>query len=138
MPDTLNTPEALLELSDALSDFSDKLDDYIKDAPDPYVPEMIELRTLDGRIAMDAKIIAGIAADLAAPGVVAAIADLKVQVGKAKETLEQINDAKVALSLVASVLSAAAAISTGNPLAAAPAVIGLVNGVVGAIYAAQN
>jgi hypothetical protein len=136
MPDT-TTPDALMELSDELSNFSDTLDDYIKAAPDPYTPEMMDLRKLDTRIAMDAAIIAGIAADLAAPGVLAAIADLKAQVGRAKETLQKINNVKIALSLVASVLTAAAAISTGNPLSAAGAIMGLASGIAGAIDAAR-
>lgn len=138
MPDTMTTPDALMGLSNELSDFSDKLDDYIKDAPDPFNPEMMQLRILDTRIAVDAKIIAGIAADLAAPGVLQAIGDLNVQVGRAKETLQEINNAKLALSLVASVLSVAAAISTGNPLGAATAVLGLVDTLKGAINAAQS
>jgi hypothetical protein len=137
MTDITTTPDALMELSDALSDFSDALDDVIKEAPDPYTPEMVQLRTLDTRIAMDAAIIAGIAADLSAPGVLQAIANLKAQVGRAQQTLQQIKDVKLVLSVVGSVLSAAAAISTGNPLAAAGAVIGLANGVAGAIDAAK-
>jgi hypothetical protein len=136
MPDTI-TSNALMTLSSALCDFSDKLDDYIKDAPDPFSAEMVQLRSFDTRIAMDAKIIAGIAAELAAPGVRDAITDLTTQVDNAKSTLRQVNDTKVALSLVASVLSVAAAISTGNPLGAACPVLGLVNAVQGTIQAAR-
>lgn len=136
MPDA-TSPDALMELSNELSEFSDKLDDYIKDSPDPFSPEMMQMRTFDGRIAMDAKIIAGIAADLAAPGVVEAIGHLKAEVARANETLKSIENAKLALSLVASVLSAAAAISTGNPLGAAGAIMGLVNGIAGAINVAH-
>jgi hypothetical protein len=87
MPDTITTPDALMALSNELSDFSDKLDDYIEHAPDPFNSEMMQLRILDARIAVDAKVIAGIAADLAAPGVLQAIGDLNVQLGCATETL---------------------------------------------------
>jgi hypothetical protein len=87
MPDTITTPDALMALSNELSDFSGKLDDYIEHAPDPFNSEMMQLRILDARIAVDAKVIAGIAADLAAPGVLQAISDLNAQVGCATETL---------------------------------------------------
>ena len=137
MPDTI-TLDALMILSNALSDFSDKLDDYIKDSPDPFSPEMIQLRLIDTRIAMDAKIIARIAADLAGPGVRDAIAELTAQVDRAKSALQQINDSKIAMSVVASVLSAAAATSTGNPLDAAGPVLGLANTIRGAVQAAKH
>ena len=35
MPDTITTPDALMALSNELSDFSDKLDDYIDMRPIP-------------------------------------------------------------------------------------------------------
>ncbi|MBY0318267.1 MAG: hypothetical protein K2X72_06045 [Reyranella sp.] len=138
MSDTtiITTPDALMDLSNALSDFSDALDKIVQEAPDPYTQEMIQLGTLSTSIATDAATIAGIAADLSKPGVLQAIADLKAQVDRAQQTLKQIQNVKLVLSIVGSVLSAAAAISTGNPLAAAGAVVALVNSLSSAIDAA--
>ena len=135
MPDTMIPTKAMLKLSNALCDFSDKLDDYIKASPDPYTPEMMQLCMLDIRIELNAATIGAMAVDLAAPGVLQAIADLNVQLGRAKKTLQEIDNAKLALSLGESVLSAAVTMSTGNPLGAATAVLGLVDGIKGAINA---
>ena len=138
MPDTMIPTKAMMKLSNALCDFSDKLDDYIKASPDPFTPEMMQLCMLDIRIELNAATIGAMAADLAAPGVLQAIADLNVQVGRARKTLQEIDNAKLALSLGESVLSAAVTISNGNPLGAATAVLGLVDGIKGAINATKS
>jgi ABC-type transporter Mla subunit MlaD len=131
-----NASQALQDLADALSDFSDKLDSYIKGSGDPFTPVMQNLRTIDTQIAVDAALIARLAVESMADDVRAALADLKQQVDRAKDTLQNINNAKTALSVVAAVLTAAAGISTGNPLAAAQGVSALVNVVAGAVDAA--
>jgi hypothetical protein len=129
MPDTMIPTKAMLKLSNALCDFSDKLDDYIKASPDPYTPEMMQLCMLDIRIELNAATIGAMAVDFAAPGVLQAIADLNVQLGRAKKTREI--DSAARLSLGESVL----AVSTGNPLGAATVVLGLVDGIKGVIDA---
>ena len=132
-----NGSEALQNLADALSDFSDKLDDYIKASGNPFTPEMQSLRNIDTQIAVDAATISRIAAEAMGDDVRNALADLAQQVDRAKDTLKNINNAKTALSIVAAVLTAAAGISTGNPLGAAQGVISLVNVVAGAVDSAN-
>jgi hypothetical protein len=129
------TPAELKQLAKALSEFSRELDAYIKASTNPYTPEMQQLRALDTEISVDAADISTMAVTLEAPGVLQAIGDLKEQVGKAQQVLKDIDHVKKALSVVASVLTAAAAIVTGNPLAAAPAVLSLVDAIKGAITA---
>lgn len=121
------TPQELIHLSDALSDFSDRLDDYIKASGNPFTPAMQQLRNLDTHIAADAALIARIAVEAMAHDVQSAVNDLKNQVDRAKETLQNITNVKTALSLVAAVFSVAASISTGDPLASAKSVLALVN-----------
>jgi hypothetical protein len=131
-----NASQALQGLADALSDFSDKLDDYIKGSGNPFTPEMQSLRNIDTQIAVDAASIAQLAVEAMAGDVRNALADLARQVDRAKDTLKNINNAKTALSVVAAVLTAAAGISTGNPLGAAQGVLSLVSVVSGAVDAA--
>lgn len=121
------TPQELIHLSDALSDFSDKLDDYIKASGNPFTPAMQQLRNLDTHVAADAALIARLAVEAMAQDVKSAVNDLKKQVDRAKETLQNITNVKTALSLVAAVLSVAASMSTGDPLASAKSVLALVN-----------
>ena len=121
-----DTPQELIALSDALSDFSDKLDDFIKSSGNPFTPAMQQLRNLDTHIAADAALIARLAVEAMADDVRSAVVELKRQVNRAEETLQNIRKVKAALSVVAAVLSVAASISTGDPLASAKSVLGLV------------
>lgn len=121
------TPQELTHLSDALSNFSDKLDDYIKASGNPFTPAMQQLRNLDTHVAADAALIARLAVEAMAQDVKSAVNDLKKQVDRAKETLQNITNVKTALSLVAAVFSVAASMSTGDPLASAKSVLALVN-----------
>ena len=126
-PNAVRSPQELIDLSDALSQFSDNVGDYIKSSGDPFTPEMQQLRNLDMHIAANAALIARLAVEAMAQNVRSALGDLKKQVDRAKETLENIEKVKTALSLVAAVFSVAASISTGDPLASAKSVIALVN-----------
>jgi len=120
-------PQELIDLSDALSNFSDNLDDYIKSSGDPFTPEMQQLRNLDTHIAAAAALIARLAVEAMVDEVRTAVGDLKKQVARARQTLQDITNVKTAMSLVAAVLNVAASISTGDPLASAKSVIALVN-----------
>lgn len=121
-----DTPQALVDLANALSDFSDKLDEFIKSSGNPFTPAMQQLRNLDTHIAADAATIARLAVESMADEVRSALSDLKNQVNRAKQTLQNIRNVKTALSLVAAVLSVAASVSTGDPLASAKSVLALV------------
>jgi hypothetical protein len=132
------TPQALVDLSNALSDFSDKLDDFIKSSGNPFTPAMQQLRNLDTHIAADAALIARLAVEAMADDVRSAVADLKKQVDRAKQTLQNIKNVKTALSLVAAVFSVAASISTGDPLASAKSVLALVQVISNAVDVAST
>jgi hypothetical protein len=133
-----DAPQALVDLSNALSDFSDKLDDFIKSSGDPFTPAMQQLRNLDTHIAADAALIARLAVEAMADDVRSAVADLKNQVDRAKQTLQNIKNVKTALSLVAAVLSVTASISTGDPLASAKSVLALVQVISNAVDVAST
>jgi hypothetical protein len=121
----IDVPQALVNLSNTLSDFSDRLDTFIKSSGNPFTPAMRQLRDLDTHLAADADLIGRLAVDSMTNEVSAAISNLGAQVITAKQTLDRINNVKLALSVVAAVFSAAAAISTGNPLASAQSVLSL-------------
>lgn len=129
------TPQALTDLSDAFSDFSDRLDDFIKASGDPFTPAMIQLRNMDTHIAADAAIAARLAVEAMAPEVGAALDDLGAQIARAKGTLDDIQNVKTALSIVAAVLSTASALASGSPLASAESVIALAQVVSSALKA---
>jgi hypothetical protein len=129
------TAQALVDLSRALSDYSDKLDEYIK-AHDPFSPDMLQLTKLEMHISSEATAIANMAVEVLVPGVEAALGDLSQKVAAAKQTLETINTVKLALSITAAVFSAAVSIASGNPLSAAGAVLSLADTVAGAVKAA--
>lgn len=57
------TPQELIAVADALADFSDALDNFIKASPNPFTPVMLQLRSMDTHIASDASIIARIAVE---------------------------------------------------------------------------
>ena len=132
-----DTPQALVDLSDALSDFSDKLDEYIKSSGDPFTPVMQQLRNLDTHIAADAALMARLAVEAMADDVRAAVADLKNQTNRARQTLQNIQNVKTALGLAAAVLSVAATISTGDPLASSKSVLALVQVISNAVDATR-
>lgn len=133
-----DTPQTLVDLSNALSDFSDRLDDYIKSSGDPFTPVMQQLRNMDTHIAADADLIGRLAVEALANDVSAAISDLNDQVKAAKTTLDNIANVKTALSIVAAVLSTAAAISSGNPLASAQSVLSLAQVIASAVKSADS
>ena len=133
-----DTPQELIALEDALDDFSDRLDDYIKDAPNPITPAIQQLRLMDTHIAADAATIGRIAVEQMAADVISALSELNVQITSAKSTLSEINNVKTAISIAAAVLSVAANVSTGNPLGAASSVVALVQTLQGAVSASKT
>jgi len=135
---TAQTPQELISVADALADFSDKLDDYIKASSNPFTPAMIQLRQMDTHIASDASVIADYAVSVLAADIPAALLKLQAQIDSAKEAVKNIGNVKLALSIVAAVLSVAASVSTGNPLNAAESILALAQTVEGAVTAANT
>jgi hypothetical protein len=137
-PSVATSPRQLIAVADALADFSDALDGYIKQQPDLFAPEVLQLRETDARIASQAATIARMAVAIEATDVLAALNYLQVQINSATATLAAITDSKAALGLVAGVLSAAASLATGNPLGTAQSVVSLVETLRNAISAAEG
>lgn len=132
------TAPSLCQLADALRSFSDQLDDYIKASDDPFSQPMQQVRSLDTHIAMEAAIIARLDVEQLQDAVAAAVVALGGVIARAKDAVATIQNAKAAMGIVASVLSAAVAIGTGNGLGAASAILDMVQGIGGAIDAAQG
>ncbi len=132
------TAPALDQLADTLRSFSDALDDYIKASDDPFAPAMQQLRSLDTQIAMEAAIVARLDVEQLQAEVAAAVQNLGGVIDRAKDAVAHIQNVKAAMSIVASVVSAAVAIGTGNPLGAASAILGMAQGIGGAVDAAQG
>jgi hypothetical protein len=80
---------------------------------------------------------ARLAVEAMADDVRAALADLKNQTNRARQTLQNIQNVKTALGLAAAVLSVAATISTGDPLASSKSVLALVQVISNAVDATR-
>ena len=132
------TPAELIAVADALGDFSDRLDKYIKALPSPFTPEAVQLRQMDAHIASDAANISELAVAAMAAEVRTALNGLQTQIDSAKTTLAAITNVKTALSIAAAVFSVAANLSTGNPLGAATSVIALGQTIANAVSASQS
>lgn len=132
-----STPAELLALADALSDFSDGLDAYIKASPNLFSPPVLQLRSMDTHIASAAAEIGMLAVSEMAADTTRAIGQLQEAITAAKATVTELMDVRSALNVVAAVLSVAASLSTGNPFGAASSVFGLVDTISGAVKAAK-
>jgi len=93
---------------------------------------------MDTHIASDASVIADYAVSVLAADIPAALLKLQAQIDSAKEAVKNIGNVKLALSIVAAVLSVAASVSTGNPLNAAESILALAQTVEGAVTAANT
>ncbi len=117
--------QALTDLSQTLRNCADALNDYADQQADPFDPSLAPLRqTAADLISAASKIGQMELSDMAAE-VSAAITGLQQQVRDAQQAIVTINRIKAAVRISAAVLSAAAAIATGNPLGAADQVAAL-------------
>jgi hypothetical protein len=131
------TAQELQDLGQAFADFSDKLDAYITNLPDPFSPDALRLRQIATHIAAEATKLGGLAIALLSAGVAEAVSGLQDQIGKAKDALGSINDVKAGLSVAAAILSVAANIATGQPLASAGSVVTLIQSLQNALGATK-
>jgi hypothetical protein len=119
------TAQELVDLGKSLNDFATEIDSYIESQPNPYSPNLVNLRTKEGQIASAANQVAGLAIGMLAADISAATNDLTAKVSLAQDTLKTIQTVQAATQMVATVLDAAAAAATGNPFGTAADVVKL-------------
>jgi hypothetical protein len=135
---TAATPNPLLLLIDTLNDSARAIDDFIADQPDRLSPECLALRAKEQAIISSANDLQAVAMQEISSQIKQSIGVLKAQVDNANATIRRIAQAKKVMVVVASVLSAAAAFAAGGPIAAAPAIPGLVAAIGDAVAAAED
>jgi ATP-dependent helicase YprA (DUF1998 family) len=131
------TDQALVDLSDTFRKYADAANDFADNCDNPLDPSLAQLRTTAAHLSVDAAIIAQKQLDDLAQDVTDAISALETQVIAAQNTLAVINDIKTGVSIATSVLSAAAAVASGNFTGAVTQVIALGNTIANAIRGAS-
>lgn len=119
------TAKELLASAEQFNQSAQAIDDFVSGQADPYSDAWAPLRAHEKTILDSASHMEDLAIDAVADDVKGALDQLNVAVKDATTTLGQIKTAEQALSIAASLASAAAGVATGNVLAGATTIAGL-------------
>lgn len=108
------TAQQLVDLANSLNGFAGAIEGFIAAQPNPFAANLVALRTTEARIASAASQVEELAIEVLAPEIAAAAADLSGKVVVAQGQLAQIQDVQKGLQIVATILSVAAAASSGD------------------------